>query len=319
MALSFQPETLRAGLADFPVSVSRAPDLNAYRHYYRIDFEQQIPALKVDLGKIKVNDFEIVLHHYLPSQAKGTVFIVHGYYDHVGVYRHLIQFLIRHGYAVVVFDLPGHGLSSGDRASIESFDQYQQVWKRVIEASKGLPEPWHAVAQSTGAAIVSEFILTATQQGLLNPFQRAVFYAPLVRPVNWVWKSHLHSMVHPFVSSMARTFSDSSNDKGFLAFRLQDPLQSRNLSLCWVNALKRWIPHFEDMESIEFPLLIIQGKADETVDWKYNIPVLQRLFKDVNVIYMDEVKHHVANEIPRFRKNAFDQTLNYISNHSLAC
>lgn len=309
--MNFQPESLRERLSPFPSSVPEAADFQGYRHFYKIDFEQKIGSIESDIGIIFVDGFDIVVHSFTPHHAVGTVFIVHGYYDHVGEYKHLIQFFLKQQYAVVVFDLPGHGLSSGDRVSISSFEQYQHVWRKVIDVSENMPKPWHVVAQSTGAAIVSEYLLTETHNKNTIPFFGVTYYAPLVRPVNWLWKSHLHMMVHPFCNNLERKFTDSSNDKDFLSFRLQDPLQSRSLSLNWVHALKRWIPHFEQMKPIEFPMLIIQGRADKTVDWQHNIPVLQRLFKAVNVVYMDDVKHHVANEAARYRKNVFDQTLRY--------
>ena len=38
--------------------------------------------------------------------------------------RRMAEYLLEQGYAVVMFDLPGHGLSEGKRASIDDFSQY---------------------------------------------------------------------------------------------------------------------------------------------------------------------------------------------------
>ncbi|MEB3734885.1 alpha/beta hydrolase [Halopseudomonas pachastrellae] len=69
---------------------------------------------------------------------------------HMGLYRHLIQWGAGAAYAVLAFDLPGHGLSSGERASIDCFLRYQKVldgvcWSKPCSGS--CRRPAHAGAE----------------------------------------------------------------------------------------------------------------------------------------------------------------------------
>jgi alpha-beta hydrolase superfamily lysophospholipase len=86
--------------------------------------------------------------------------VIHGYYDHAGLYRHLIRHLIDRGLAVLAFDLPGHGLSSGAPATIESFDEYVDAFDACLLALEDhMPPPWLLLGQSTGGAIAMEWLL----------------------------------------------------------------------------------------------------------------------------------------------------------------
>jgi len=48
---------------------------------------------------------------------KGWVLIVHGLGEHIGRYDKLIDMLVKEGFGVIGFDLPGHGKSSGKRGN----------------------------------------------------------------------------------------------------------------------------------------------------------------------------------------------------------
>ena len=136
--LKFIPVELRQKLPTFSLETRQtiAEPIQAYRHYYGLDFEKRLNDLKVYMGKTHVAGFDIVVQGFVPRSPKGTVFVVHGYYDHVGIYNHLIKALLRNRYAVMAFDLPGHGLSSGSRAAISSFRQYGPVLKQVLNLAK---------------------------------------------------------------------------------------------------------------------------------------------------------------------------------------
>ncbi|MDY6921266.1 MAG: alpha/beta hydrolase [Pseudomonadota bacterium] len=313
------PVELRQALPDFnPANPGAVPPLALrYRRFYGLDFEARMPELRVHMGSFKAAGFKLVAQSYLPPQPRGTVFVVHGYYDHVGLYQHLIKALLRRGYGVVAFDLPGHGLSSGSRAAISSFRQYGTVFNRLLQlARQRMPEPWHVVAQSTGGAVVSEYLLAYAGLEERIPFAGVVFYAPLIRPVHWFFNRRLHSLVSPFRDFVARKFSDNSNDPEFARFlREQDPLQPRHLSAKWVGALKQWIPYIEHHQPVQFPLYIIQGKCDETVDWQHNIPQFQRVFPGTQVQYLPKVRHHVVNELELYRRDVFSRTLKYLDGY----
>lgn len=305
----FEPEVLRSALPpfDFAVPMPRDALFQAYRAYYHLNFEQRWPDLRVRAGQVRAGGFDIAVQTFQPARAKGTVFVLHGYYDHVGIYDHLIEALLERNFAVLTCDLPGHGLSSGERGVIHSFRQYQVTLERMVMlARQHLPRPWHLLGQSTGAAIAADYLLVHSSALDRVPFRSAVFLAPLVRPANWWINSAKHALASRFVDKVDRKFVASSSDPDFVRFVWnEDPLQTYHLSAHWVGALKQWLPFIERHEPVAFPVLLVQGDQDQTVDWPHNIRVMQKLFPRAKLQMIPGMRHHVVNEVEGVRARAF--------------
>ncbi len=79
-------------------------------------------------------------------QPVATMFMFHGFYDHMGLYRHVVDWALDQGFVVIACDLPGHGLSSGARASIDDFAVYQEVVQALFA---------QAASAATAAALAS--------------------------------------------------------------------------------------------------------------------------------------------------------------------
>jgi pimeloyl-ACP methyl ester carboxylesterase len=188
VAASFDPQVLRASLRPL-VPGERAiltPDQDRYLRHYGIHFADSIEGLAHQLGRIETSTHLIAAHLWTPRDPKGSAVVVHGYYDHVGLYGHLIRFLLDRDLAVLSFDLPGHGLSSGEPATIETFDHYVEAFDACINAFEShLPKPWNLFGQSTGGAIAMEWLLANGLRRATSPFEHVVLLAPLVRPANW--------------------------------------------------------------------------------------------------------------------------------------
>ncbi|WP_426415387.1 alpha/beta hydrolase [Aestuariirhabdus sp. LZHN29] len=264
--------------------------------------------VRQSVGYFEHQGQRIALYRFRPLQARGSCFLLHGYYDHVGLYGHLIRFLLGQGFEVVAIDLPGHGLSEGERASIKEFCHYRQLLGELVSnaARDGLPRPWVAMGQSTGAGILADFVLSAdatSKAKAHSPFDQLVMLAPLLRPHRWPLARIAHCLLNPLIREIPRSYSRNSSDEAFLDFvRYRDPLQPRILPLAWVAALGRWIPRMLAASPSQCASLIVQGEADQTVDWRFNIPVYTRLFPAAKVLYLPQAGHHLANESVSLRE-----------------
>ncbi|MEC9295084.1 MAG: alpha/beta fold hydrolase, partial [Pseudomonadota bacterium] len=161
-------------------------------------------ASEVHAGFVDTGRFALWCQVWSPPKPTGTAFVIHGYFDHLGLYRHLLSCLLAKGWRVVLWDLPGHGLSSGPRAEIEDFDDYQHCLAHLQETLQTLgmaPEPWLGVGQSTGAAILATDALTRREAA---HWAGIVLLAPLVRPWRWSQASWLHLIASPFVKELPR-------------------------------------------------------------------------------------------------------------------
>ena len=306
MPAPFSPDSLRASLQPLAAGQPLSSEALAYQRFYGLDFAQRLPAVKRQLGRFNAGGYEIVSQVWWPDAPPvATLFVIHGFYDHMGLYRHVIEWGLNRGFVVIACDLPGHGLSSGERASIDDFAQYQAVLQGLfIEAqSLQLPQPWHLCGQSTGGAIVLDHLLRYGEQ---SPAQgKAILLSPLVRPKDWGWSKLSYYLLRPFVKGIARRFSENSNDPAFLPFLQADPLQPLRLPTAWVGALARWIPRIENASPSARQPLVVQGQADKTVDWQHNLEVLKTRFNQPRVLLLPEARHHLANETAAIREQYF--------------
>ncbi len=169
--------------------------------------------------------------------------------------------------------------------------------------SADLPRPWYGFGQSTGGAIWVDYLTRTGGEA----FAQVFLFAPLVRPVKWRISRLTYYLARPFVRHVVRHFSTNTQDPSFREFlELHDPLQPRLLPVTWVGALNRWIKEIEQRAPVAFKPLIVQGQQDHTVDWRHNLPVLERLFVGAEIKLLPEARHHLANEIASIRDTYFD-------------
>ena len=275
-----------------------------YAQHYGIDFASHDKHLLHGFGYFDAADQKIAVHAWRPSNPKGTVLVCHGYFDHVGLYRHIIRHLLLRNYAVLAYDLPGHGLSSGPRAAIDDFVIYREVLSQCLAHKQNhFPKPWHVIAQSTGGAIIIDYALHSATNSDVFPFEKVILLAPLVRPAKWRAGALMHSLVSPFRDHVKRVFTVNSGDKEFLHFLEHlDPLQSKLLSARWVTALKKWMPTIEMAQRVSLSPIIIQGDLDETVDWRHNLKVIEDKFSSPEVHILKGARHQLANEAEPIRQ-----------------
>lgn len=282
-------------------SLAGAEALVRYTHFYGLNQQDhQVHGF----GFVKAGGNRICTQYWLPKKPYGKLFVLHGYYDHVGLYRNAIEFGLRHNMAVIAFDFPGHGLSDGEPATADDFGQYTEALEGVFEQAKKLPVagPNIGLAQSTGCSVLLKYQLDRASWFEAEPtFTAQIFLAPLVRPQGWKLGRIAHWIISPFVQTLRRTFSVNSHDQAFLEFVRNDPLQAKVLSLRWVGAMKRWIDQVEHASCLDVPTLMVQGNEDATVDWRYNVPLLCTKLPRHHIYWLNKGMHHLINESPDLR------------------
>jgi lysophospholipase len=295
--------------------------LGAYIDHYGLDLRSQGRPVGHRLGTIESAGFKLVCHYFCRDsltqpglnsaenlvENRGTAFLVHGYFDHTGLYRHLISYALDAGYDVVIFDLPGHGLSSGPVASINSFQEYGKAFEDCLALADAqeLGRPWITIGQSTGAAVIIDSLL---HSDLASHFeiQRYVLLCPLLRPSNWTWGRMLYAVSRWLPYSSRRRFSNNSHDVEFLKFlEWDDALQSQRLPREWVAAMIDYQRRFAKAPASDIPLSIVQGSGDGTVDWRFNLRNLQKKFPNSKSYLVADARHHLVNESREFRSRVF--------------
>ncbi len=304
---------LRYQLPPFGEGARPSEEMRAFCRFYGIAFTEHRADLEHLAGYVNSGPYRVALHCWRQPQAVANLFIVHGYYDHTGLFSKLVAWGIEQRCNVVIFDLPGHGLSSGEPAVIHDFGDYAQAIHDVLERVR-LPElPLWALGQSTGCAALVEYA-----RRFAWPFTAAVFLAPLVRPANWRAVRVAHRTLKPFVRSVRRKFPVNTGDRDFLAFQQRDPLQCTVMPLAWISALGRWLATLEKRDLGVGPVLVIQGDRDATVDWRYNLPYVQALFPKTEVLSLPGAGHQLANETESVRTRYFTRITEYLASKGIS-
>ena len=249
--------------------------LASYREYYGLDYQ----VTNYRAGILRVADESVFLQFFEPQDSdcrkkRECILISHGYYDHAGLYGHLIEPLLSRGWNVAIFAHIGHGLSSGSRAEIQDFDQYVQVLSYVVEQleKKENQKIRHWIGQSMGCSVLLEYFASGSKklEGEL------ILLAPLVRPYGWSWLRFYFSLIKYFVKRRPRKFEKRGPNQEFLDLLLNDPLQARILPVNWVQAMVNWFERFEKRRIVFEKLIIVQGLKDKTVSSRHYFSVLKK-------------------------------------------
>lgn len=295
-------DTLRRELPPFHSAAARPPLLDKLCTFYGIDFHARGAGVSHHCGTVTSGEYTLAVHRWLTPDACANLLLMHGYFDHTGLFGKLIGWALEAGCNVLMFDLPGHGLSSGEPAAISDFSEYSRAMDDVLRAA-GTPEhgmpalPWWVMGQSTGCAAITEYARHCDWA-----FDAAVLLAPLVRPAAWPLVKLGHTIAGGWRDSVPRRFTNNSTDEAFLAFIRADPLQSHHTSLRWVGALRRWLRGLALSDLGVGPVLVVQGDDDGTVDWRYNLGAIQKLYPGTHVLMLEGAGHQLANEALPYRQ-----------------
>lgn len=252
--------------------------------------------------RIHVQTFQPLNQHQQVSPARGTVWLLHGYLEHSAIYQPVIGELLSQDFNVVTFDLPGHGLSQGEEAGVADFADYQQILQDVVQQvrqSAQFDGIQLGVGQSTGAAILMHHVLAAASMRQEPLVSRLLLLSPLVRPARagW-WQNSLGlNVLRRVTQRVPRKFRRNNHNPEFLRFvRLQDPLQVRYMAISWILAMTRWEKLMHELPPCRIPVWVVQGTLDQTVDWRYNLAYIRRMFRLQTCLLLEEGSHQLINE-----------------------
>ena len=310
-------ELLKSELEVFDPSRATLCDLRLKEYYKLYQFNRLPNDIDYSAGFHWLGDTQLFLQYFHRRKAKGTVVLVHGYTDHSGLYRHIIQHLVNNHWNVFTYDLAGHGLSSGESLAIRRFNDYVVQLQHLLNHYRAyFIGPLVMMGQSMGGSIVLSLLAASSeQQKKAWSIRGNVMLAPMIRPADYDWMNRLYPFFGWWLGKLKRRFSTSSHDQDFLDFRSQqDPLQHRYISLKWIGAMLKWVKEIEKSDSLVDSTLIIQGSGDETVNWQHNMLQLKRLCPAAQWQVVEGARHHLVNESEVYRKQVFDSVDEYLFN-----
>ncbi|HUS14511.1 MAG TPA: lysophospholipase, partial [Chloroflexia bacterium] len=200
--------------------------------------------------------------------ARAVVAVVHGVMEHSGRYTNVVDALVPRGYAVYALDLRGHGRSPGQRAFVNSFDEFRADVHAFLAMVRGheLGLPLFLLGHSMGGLIVLSYVLhenPALQGVIASGPALANNTSPVVRAVGQAVARVAPRLGLSMKKSAAPTLS---RDLAVGAAYLADPLVPDQITVrlgAEIFAGAAWTA--AHAAEFRLPLLLLHGGADPLV------------------------------------------------------
>jgi alpha-beta hydrolase superfamily lysophospholipase len=252
------------------------------------------------------------------GKPKAVIILIHGLGEHISRYNHVAAALTGRGYAMVGFDLRGHGRSGGPRGHSPSNEAFMRDIDSMVKQAEtrypGIPQFIYGL--SMGGLLVLNYIL-----GRQPAFAGAVVSAPGLRsPVlDQKVKAMLARVLGTFLPSVTLSSALDANMLSHVPEVVdsykQDPLVHDRVSLGMGKNLPKMIPWiFEHAGELNIPLLVMHGKEDKIVYIRGSREFAERAGDKVTLKEWDGLYHEIHNELGQ--QQVFDCMIDWLDKHS---
>jgi alpha-beta hydrolase superfamily lysophospholipase len=257
-------------------------------------------------GTLVTDDgLHLFTQHWKPDgPTRAVVHLVHGYGEHSGRYAHVAEAMTEAGAAVYTYDQRGYGRSDGQRAYVESFDQYLDDLDHFLSYVAGrTPDlPGFLFGHSMGGLVALRSALTRAPNvdGLIlsapaieiNPD-----LAPFLRRIaQWLGAKF------PRLPTVRSPEGAISRDPDVVEQAMNDPLNyhGRVLARTGAEMIRVGDAVKQDLSRLSLPFFVFHGTADELTDPAWS----QRLYEeasatDKTIRLYDGLYHETFNEPER--------------------
>jgi acylglycerol lipase len=234
------------------------------------------------------------------GSPEAVVCLVHGLGEHSSRYTHVARYLNAAGFAVLSFDLYGHGRSQGKRGHAPSMEVFLAgIDQLLLEAAQRYPgKPCFLYGHSLGGILVLYYTLQrkpklngviATSSGLRTSLEQQKFKIAMARGLaKIVPASDLPSGLNA---------ADISHDPQVVKTYQADPLVHDRITFGMASNLLDAITWtFEHAPEFQPPLLLVHGTADN-IAYSTGSQEFARLVPgDCTLKLWDGLAHETHNE-----------------------
>lgn len=238
---------------------------------------------------------------WLPEGApRAAVCLVHGLGEHSGRYSHVAAALNQAGYALLAFDLRGHGKSPGQRGHAPSWDVLlDDITLLLQEAAQRFPDyPRFLYGHSLGGILVLSYALRRKPQVagaiVTSPLLRTAFQPPAWKL--WLGKT-LYNLAPSFALSNELDPRGLSHDQRVVDAYVNDPLVHNRVSArLAMDMLQAGEWALEHAAEFSLPLLLMHGAADPICSPQASSEFAARVPGDCTFKLWDGLYHETHNE-----------------------
>jgi alpha-beta hydrolase superfamily lysophospholipase len=251
------------------------------------------------------------------APPKGAIGLVHGIGEHIGRYEHVAARMNLAGYAMLGFDLRGHGLSAGRRGDAPSYETLMDDIELLVQAARtGYARlPIFLYGHSMGGNLVINYALRRHPE-----LAAVVVTGPGLKPTSVgsqlkYWSARVLGFAAPtLLVSNEVDPKFLSRDAEVVRKYMTDPLVhdrvSIRLGLGLVDA-GRWA--LRRAGDFDRPLLLLQGGADRIVDIRTNVEFGQGAGGRCRFKLWPALYHELHNEPEK--EDVFVEIVDWLDRH----
>jgi alpha-beta hydrolase superfamily lysophospholipase len=275
-------------------------------------------------------EFEIITSNNLKLYGQGwepgdsikaVACLVHGIGEHGGRYSHVAEAFNRAGYALIAFDLRGHGRSEGKRGHAPNYEALMSDISQLLETAKQrYPNlPVFLYGHSLGGNLAIHYALSQ-QPDLAG----VVASAPLLRLAYKppAWKTGMLRVMHllRINCSIPRGVEDAalSRDINVVRTYRNDPLvHNRITPSLAVDMLRNGRWNLEHAAEFPCPLLLLHGDADRITSAQASREFADKAGASCTLKIWSGLYHELHNEPEQ--SHVLDTILEWLENKTGPC
>ncbi|MGQ9493815.1 MAG: lysophospholipase [Anaerolineae bacterium] len=262
---------------------------------------------------------QLFAQDWLPEGTpRAVVCLVHGLGEHIGRYPHVAAALNSAGYALLGFDLRGHGHSPGQRGHAPSWDTLlDDIGQFLQDAQQHFPDrALFLYGHSMGGILVLSYALRRKPQlcGAIvtSPLLRTAFQPPAWKL--WLGKT-LYNLLPAFSLSNELDPRGLSHDQKVVDAYVNDPLVHNRISarlamdMLWAG---EWA--LEHAAAFPLPLLLMHGVADPICSPEASLEFAARVPGECTFKLWEGLYHEIHNEPGQ--QQVFDVMVEWLGKHT---
>jgi len=234
------------------------------------------------------------------TEPKGVVCLVHGLGEHSGRYAHLAAFLNQAGYALLAFDLRGHGKSEGQRGHTPSYEVLLNDISHFLEeaAKRYSDRPRFLYGHSLGGNLVIEYALRHRPQ-LAGVIATGTSFRLAFEPPAWkLTLAKIMRSLWPTLSlSNELDRQGLSRDPEVVRAYNEDPMVHDRVSTrLGMDMLEAGLWALEHAPEFPLPLLLMHGSADRLCSAQASREFAAQAGQRCTLKIWDGFYHEIHNE-----------------------
>ncbi len=251
------------------------------------------------------------------EEIKGVICLVHGLGEHSGRYEHWAALLSSAGYALLTYDLRGHGKSGGQRGHASSFDDYLKDTDILLkEAADKFPgKPCFLYGHSLGGLIVNYYVLSKKPK-LAGVIVTALSNKTSLQEqkVKILLSKILGSLTPAMTIQTGLVPSTISRDPEVVERYIKDPLVHHQVTVGWGKSALQVIS-WSDQHAGEWtlPVLYMHGEKDELGYSEGSREFSNKIKGDCTLKIWPGLFHEVHNEPEK--ELVFEYLLDWLDRH----